>query len=141
MEEVSSQRRHTSFFQIWKATWALKGTVFESMCLCLLKHKILNEQKFPILTVFTGFAVKSSNQVSFKTETMPHCNLPLSLCQFIFLFLYLAVCVFYAFCLPLPSLPYPHISIFGGTKLKLSVVFPNLISTGFTVHTPAPKQL
>lgn len=62
----------------------LKGQECVSVYLCMLKRKILNnsaacEQKVHIITVFIGFAVKSSSRTCFTTETLPHLSLPVSL--------------------------------------------------------------
>lgn len=107
------ERTHPLFL-IWKATCALKGT---QVCLCLLTHEHLNNSAASEQNVFISFAVKKQQPCPFphlQSSTVPlPAYLPRCICCLGLAALYL---------LP-PSLPYPHISIFGGSQLKLCLVF------------------
>lgn len=138
----SSQWRHTLFCQIWKATWALKGTeVCECVRLFALKHEILSnvaacEQKVHISTVFTGFAVESSSWACLMTG---NCLVAVwfLVCLSVYLPLPRPISLSVFNLLPPLSPISPHLYIWRYVAEALSC-FSNLISAYF-YH--APKQL
>lgn len=109
-----------------------------------LKHKILNvgllaRRKSPIihLFLFESFTAKRSSRACLMTVTSPHFNLPVS----VYLPLSFELSLSHTpSTSPFSDLPYPHISIFGGTQLKTCLVFPAFSLLTFTDHTRTQRK-